>query len=184
MREPISESSSSPPSTSSPSQPPCAVQLCTLELSPWNNSSTEFNRWVTTWSSFLPDKFMSNGVGRITFNPLLAASEYTLTHNGLPFQGPQFSTPPPPTESATTQLDPLLVKLAKAMPDVSAYCWPHEGIYARMCADLRMHLYNPQQYVSPMHPVTGTIDAASLLLQLRAMHVQAIAIQHIARVLC
>jgi len=46
-----------------------------------------------------------------------------------------------------------------------------------------MHLYDPQQHPSPMHPVTGTIDAASLLLQLRAMHVQAIAVQHVARVL-
>jgi len=34
-----------------------------------------------------------------------------------------------------------------------------------------------------MHPGTGTIDARSLLLELRAMHIQAIAIQHIARVL-
>jgi len=89
--------------------------------------------------------------------------------------------PSPTLESHIPRFDPLLMKLATAMPDFGHVPFAREAVYSRICADFRRHIADPQQYPSPFG--TDKIGEENLLLVLRALHVQAIAIQVTARVL-
>jgi hypothetical protein len=84
----------------------------------------------------------------------------------------------------------LLIKLATAMLDTgqlearaghTSVGRTHKAVYAKAWIDFRRHIADPERYPSPLG--ANTITEESLLLELRTMHVQAVAVQQIARVL-
>ena len=134
-----------------------------------------------SWTRIIPLHFKAKVMGRIQVKPTPA--DHKAEYNSMfiiPGQqgGPSLPTP----ESQTHQLDPLLITLATAMSeDVCKVFRAREMIYAKICADLRQHIAEPQRYASPIQP--DTISEESLLFMLRAIHVQAVGVQQIARVL-
>lgn len=81
--------------------------------------------------------------------------------------GPQSGAPSPTLESHIPRFDPLLMKLATAMPDFGHVPFAREAVYSRICADFRRHIADPQQYPSPFgtdtwrgEPVTCTPSLA------------------------
>ena len=77
-------------------------------------------------------------------------------------------------------LNPLLIHLATAMKNLDT---PHtrETFHANICRRLLCHVAEPERYESPFQP--HTISEESLLCDLWSMHIQAVAVQEIARVL-
>lgn len=131
---------------------------------------------IVSWISILPIDFTADVVGQISVKPDNGFLDW---HNGM-FEGLQ-GGPLPTLLSQRPRFDPLLIKLATAMPDFGNVPFVRKAIYSRICADFRRHIADPQRYPSPLG--TDTIEEESLLLVLRGLHVQAVAIQLIARVL-
>jgi len=140
---------------------------------------TRGSKSTISWTRILPLQFTAEAVGRIQVKPTPA--HHRARYNKMfIIAGPQ-GGPLPTPESRTHQLDPLLVTLATAMSeDIDLGFRTREMIYAKICADLRRHIAEPQRYASPIQP--DMISEGSLLLVLRAIHVQAVAVQQIARV--
>ena len=139
------------------------------------------SRSLISWTTILPVTFTAEVMGQIGVKP--DSTGYSTSHNKIfatSSNGPQGGTLPT-IGSQSLQFDPLLVKLATEMPEIRQPARTHEAFYSRICAAFRQHLSDPQQHPSPLR--VDTIGAESLLLALRSMHVQAVAIQHIARVL-
>lgn len=141
---------------------------------------------TVSWTQILPLKFTTEAVGLINVIP--SSTDYINRYNEMiviasDSEGLQGRPSIPSSESQTHQLDPLLIKLVTAMPvpDIGGGPRTFEIIYADICADLRRHIAEPQTYASPLQP--HTIGERGLLLVVRAIHVQAVAIQLIARVL-
>jgi hypothetical protein len=136
---------------------------------------------TVTWNRILPLNFTAKVVGQIQVKS--TPTHHRARYNKiLMIAGPQGGPSIPTPESRTHQLDPLLVTLATAMSeDLDLGYRTREMIYAKICADLRRHIAEPQRYASPIQP--DTISEGSLLLVLRAIHVQAVGVQQIARVL-
>lgn len=184
-----------------PSAPSHSFQLSALK--PSNMSSKEFvsrmqnieqllvvnfpnifqargSKSTVSWTRTLPIDFTADAVERVGVKA--ASADYVTHCNPIAINegaqgGPSIPTP-------ESRLDPLLVTLATAMSEdimIGPGCRTREMIYAKMCADLRRHIAEPQRYASPIQP--DTISEESLLLVLRAIHVQAVAVQQIARVL-
>ena len=85
----------------------------------------------------------------------------------------------PSLGSQSPQFNPLLVKLATYVRQLP---FTHNAVFAQLIADLRRHIVEPEQYANPLH--AGSIGEEPLLVVLRSTHVQALAVQHIARELC
>jgi hypothetical protein len=132
---------------------------------------------MLSWTSILPVNFTAEVVDRISVKATSAAwvTRYNEAATGEGLQG----GPLPTLVSQSPRFDPLLVQLATAMPDIGQAPRTRDAIYANICADFRRHIAEPEQYASPLQ--ANTIGEESLLLVLQSMHVQAVAVQQIAR---
>ena len=133
---------------------------------------------MVTWAHILPIQFTEAVVGQIRLKADLvdysASFKTVLTSEGL-----QGGPPPSPTVPQPNRVNRCLVRLAIAMSNVKHAPYTHDAHYADICKELLLHLSEPERYVSPIQD--HTIGEESLLYVIQSMHVQAIAVQEIAR---
>ena len=133
---------------------------------------------MASCTSILPINFTPEVVSRIHLKPdsvncrtgykALEGPRKSLQGGALPTLGSQ-----------TPGFDPLLIKLVNAMPEF--YTGPgrtREAIYIKLGASLRRYIAEPGQHT---YPLQGVADEENLLLVLRSMHVQAVAVQLLAK---
>lgn len=131
-----------------------------------NHFQTSGLNSTVNWTRILPIEFSSEVVGQIGVK--VDSANFVTRYNEI-FKGSQ-GGPLLTLDSRTLQLDPLLIKLATAMPDIEQVLpGTREIIYAQICADVRRYIAEPQRFASPFK--CHMIHEDSLLLILRAMHV-------------
>lgn len=109
-----------------------------------------------------------------------ADSGYAALYNKVvPSRGLQGGSLPTPVSHSRSQLDPLLVKLTAAMSKVGQAPCMLEALYVNICRELLQHISELEQHNSPLQAYI--VGEKSLLYVLCSMHVQAVAIQEIAR---
>ena len=139
---------------------------------------------MVTWTSVLPIQFTEEIVERISLKADSVDYSASFNETAVLSAGPQGGPPPILTVSRSPQFhqaSPRLVKLATAMSTIEHAPRTHDAIYADICKKIVQHISDPEQHVSPIHD--RTIREEELLYVLLPMHVQAIAVQEIARVL-
>lgn len=129
---------------------------------------------MVSWTTIFPIDFTAEALGQIGVKATSAdfAEEYNTIMTDTSQQGGLF-------KSQSPQFDPLLVKLITAMPDIRPRYKSQDAICAKEITHLRQRITEPEQYGSPLQ--ADTIGNEDLLVVLRSIHVQALAVQYIAR---
>ena len=132
---------------------------------------------MVSWTTTFPIDFTAEALDQIGVKATSAdfAKEYNVIITGVSRQGRLFPT----LEPQIPQVDPLLVKLVSAIPDIRPRYYSHDAIYAKKITHLRQHITDPKRYASPLQ--ADAIGDEDLLSVLRSIHVQALAVQYIAR---
>jgi len=134
---------------------------------------------TVSWNKILPIEFTLAIINQISVKP--TPPTFSTTFNELcstRVAAQQLERRVSPTLGSQS-LHPLLVKLATLMPYVRQLPFTHKAVLAQLIADLRQHIVEPERYVNPLHasPIGGEV----LLVVLHSTHVQALAVQQIAR---
>jgi len=137
---------------------------------------------TVSWNKVLPINFTAEAVGRISVKATSESADYSSIHNVIFFnsspgdlQGGPFPTPQSP------RLNTLLEKFLAAEPDIRPVPFNHDAILARTIADLQVQWRIAESKRYAFVPQAGEIGTEDLLFLLRSVHVQALAVQLIAR---
>lgn len=131
----------------------------------------------------LPVDFTAEAIGQIGIKATSAdyATNFNDMVDGFHSSGPGGlqGGPVPTSQSPRFKFTPLLVKFLAAEPDIRPTPFKHDAICVQTIADLQRHIAEPEQY--PFPPQADKTGEEELLFMLRSIHVQAIAVQLIAR---
>lgn len=149
-----------------------------LVESPINIFQVKGSNTTVSWTTIFPITFTAEAVGRIGIKA--TSANYVETFNGM-FNANPHGGALPTLGSPSPRFNPLLIKLVTAMPDIRPVHFSHDAIYAKNIAHLRRRITEPERYTSSLE-TNMIIGEEDLLFVLRSIHVQAVAVQQIARV--
>ena len=132
---------------------------------------------MVSWTTIFPIDFTAEALGQIGVK--VTSADFVEEYNTIMTDTNRQGGPFPTLEPQSLQFDPLLVKLVTAIPDIRPRYNSHDAIYAKQITYLRQRITEPEQYGSPLQ--ADTIGNEDLLVVLRSIHVQALAVQYIAR---